>query len=149
MKRCLALARAARARHYPAVGSLIVLDGVVLAEGEEGDGSLPVPLAHAEAVAVVKALGQVAAGQLSRATLYTTVEPCLMCAYLIRKAGIGTVVYGTETAGAGGVSSPYPILTAPDISRWGIPPRVVRGILEEQCRELMNGQVPRREPKAP
>jgi tRNA(adenine34) deaminase len=113
-----------------------------LAEGEEGESSLPAPLAHAEAVAVLKILGKVPAPQLSEATLYTTVEPCLMCAYLIRRSRIGKVVYGTVTEGAGGVSSRYPILTAPDISGWGNPPEVVGGILEEECRALLTKRMP-------
>lgn len=138
MRRCLALAGAARSHRHTAVGSLIVLDGLVVAEGEEGEDSLPAPLAHAEAVAVLKVIGQLPAPQLSQATLYTTVEPCLMCAYLVRRSRIGKVVYGTVTEGAGGVSSPYPILTAPDIPGWGNPPEVVGGILEEECRLLLS-----------
>lgn len=136
MRRCLALARSARDLGHTAVGSLIVVDGVVVAEGAEGEQELPAPLAHAEMVALIKALAG-AAPQLSRGILYTTVEPCVMCAYLIRQARIGKVVYGTVTQGAGGVHGPYSILSAPDIRRWGSPPEILGGILEEACRALL------------
>lgn len=101
-----ALAERARplSRPNPAVGTIIVKDGIVLGRGWTRPGGRP----HAEAVALGQA-GEVARG----ATLYVTLEPCAhrsargpACADLIAEAGVARVVAGIEdpdprTAGAG------------------------------------------------
>lgn len=138
MKRCLELAGQAAARGHSAVGALIVHEDAVLAEGIEGEDSLPPALAHAEVIALLKAEEMSGKERLRACTLYTTVEPCFMCSYLIRRAGIREVIYGTTTP-AGGASSPYPLLSA-RMAGWGQPPEVLGGVMEEACRILLGGR---------
>lgn len=137
MKRCLELAGIAKANGKTAVGSLVVKQGQIIAEGTEGDQDLPSVLAHAEILAVTKALKYVHAADLSDCILYTTVEPCFMCSYVIRQTKIREVVYGVATPGTGGISSAYPILSVADIDAWPSLPMLTGGILGEDCLELL------------
>lgn len=137
MKRCLELAAQAKLNNKTAVGSLIVQDGVIIAEGIEGSTELPDILAHAEVVAIIKAIEFTGSKNLSNCTLYTTVEPCFMCSYLIRQSKIKEIIYGISTPETGGASSEYPILTAMDIQKWHPTPVVIDGILEGACRNIL------------
>ena len=137
MKRCLELAAQAKSNNKTAVGSLIVQDGVIIAEGVEGSNELPDILSHAEVVAIIKAIEFTGSKNLSNCTLYTTVEPCFMCSYLIRQSKIKEIIYGTTTPETGGASSRYPILTAIDIQKWQPAPVVIEGILEDECNNIL------------
>lgn len=136
MQRCIELAAEAKENGHTAVGSILVTNDAILAEGKEGDPLLPDPMSHAENIAILKAIQIRDHKNLSDCTLYTTVEPCFMCAYLIRQTKIQKVIFGTTTP-AGGYSSDYPILLAKSISSWGRPPEVLGGFLRESCENIM------------
>lgn len=136
MWRCLELAQMAKDNGKTAVGSLLVRDGQIIAEGIEGEDRLPLVMSHAENIAVLKAIEKLQTRDLSDCVLYTTVEPCFMCAYLIRQMKIGKVIYGTETP-AGGHSSPFPILTTDQIPSWLYQPEVIAGVLRKECEEMV------------
>lgn len=138
MKRCLELATQAKSNNKTAVGSLLVKDGVIIAEGIEGSIELPDIISHAEVVAIIKAIEYAGSKDLCGYTLYTTVEPCFMCSYLIRQTKIKEVIYGTTTPETGGQSSLYPILSTIKIQKWQLPPEVIDGILEEECYNILN-----------
>lgn len=137
MRKCLELAHQAKRKGKTGVGSVIVREDKIIAVGEEGSAALPAHLAHAELLAITDAIELDAKSDLSDCVLYTTVEPCVMCSYSIRNTRIGNVVIGTATGGVGGVTSSYPILTADDIPAWGKPPRIIQGVLEEECRKVV------------
>lgn len=137
MKRCLELAAKAKSNNKTAVGSLVVENGKIIAEGIEGAENLPSPLAHAEILAILKAIKYTGSKELQNCILYTTVEPCFMCSYLIRQTKIKEVVFGTTTPETGGVSSEFPILTAISIRKWHPPPVVVDGVLKEECQIIL------------
>ncbi len=136
MRRCLDLARRAKEAGEAAVGTLIVRQETVVAEAEEQTKRRQDPAAHAE-VEAVRAAYQTLGPDLSGCTLYTTVEPCFMCAYVIREARIARVVIGTAAGEIGAVHSKYPILTDPLFARWSPPPEVTAGVLGEVCRRLL------------
>lgn len=140
MKRCLELAAQAKLNNKTAVGSLIVQDGIIIAEGIEGSEELPDIISHAEVVAIIKAIEYTGSKDLSNYTLYTTVEPCFMCSYLIRQTKIKEVIYGTTTSETGGHSSLYPILSTIKIQKWQPSPVIFDGILEEECHNIINNQ---------
>ena len=80
------------------VGSVIVRDGVVLASGQnrqntEGDVTI-----HAELDAIRSAIRAHGAPRVAGATVYSTMEPCPMCAWALRLAGIRRLVLGTRHA---------------------------------------------------
>jgi tRNA(adenine34) deaminase len=124
MRRAVELAERARAAGNTAVGALIVLDGVVIAEAEEQTPAGPRPFAHAELLAV-EAVYPRLRGSLRRATLYSTAEPCVLCAFAIREAQMGRVVIGREAGEIGGVRSRFPVLSADWVPRWGSAPEIV------------------------
>ena len=96
LRRCIELAIQAREAGQHPFGALVVDEaGEVIAEGQNRsrppDGD---PTQHAELVAVSKAARLVTPERLAKATLYTSAEPCCMCAGAIYWANIGRVVYG-------------------------------------------------------
>lgn len=136
MKRCLELASLAKKNKQSPVGSVIVKDNKVIASGVEGSEELPDMLAHAEIIAILNAVKYTGSEDLSECELYTTVEPCFMCSYLIRKTKIRRVVYGMETEETGGINSTFPFLKTGNFTKWNKPPEIIGGILREECKNL-------------
>jgi tRNA(adenine34) deaminase len=133
MHRCLELAWIALYEGDAPVGSLVVCHGQIIAEGLEGVKAQQDVTWHAEIDAVRKACQALGTLDLKDCTLYTNVEPCVMCSYAIRQTGISQVIIGMETATLGGVSSTCAILIDPTIQGWGSPPAVVTDILRGEC----------------
>src|SRR6185437_14899787 len=102
-------------------------------EGIESVRSESDPAGHAEVKAVQQACRNLNTLNLDGCSLYTTVEPCFMCSYVVRSARISRVVIGRAAPHVGGLTSKYPILAVSDISCWSQPPLVVSGMLEEEC----------------
>jgi len=136
MRRCLELAKEAKQRGNTPVGSVIVRGAKIIAEGIEGAEELPAMLAHAEVLAVLHAVDKIDSKDLSGCLLYTTVEPCFMCSYVIRQTTIRGVIFGIKAPGVGGATSDYPILSANNVSKWADAPFVEEGVLAEECKSL-------------
>ncbi|MGH9558847.1 MAG: nucleoside deaminase [Bryobacteraceae bacterium] len=138
MRQCIALAIKARASGDYPVGALVVRDHRILGSGIESTRRLLDIAAHAEIEALRSACRETGTLQLPEATMYTTVEPCYMCSFAIRQAGIDRVVIGRPFPTAGGISSHHPILCDPRIAGWGPPPVVVTGVLLDECNALFS-----------
>ena len=94
LRQALALARQARAEgNHPFAALLADPDGVVLMESGNLSGSTPDRTAHAERVLMTRASLAYPANFLERCTLFTSAEPCAMCAGAAYWAGVGRVVY--------------------------------------------------------
>ena len=128
MSRCRQLAEKAVHGGDAPVGSLVLRDGQVLAEGVGGVKAQKDPTAHAEILAIRKACAALGTLDLSGTTLYTTKEPCLMCSYAIRQTRISRVVIEERTEKGGGVTSQYPILKDESFPAGGPLPEIVLGI---------------------
>lgn len=137
MRHCLALGRVALEAGEIPVGSVVVRNDVVLGEGREDVRSLLDPSAHAEVQAIRAACQRLRSVDLSGCTLYSTVEPCVLCAYVARRAGVSRVVYGVPAGQAGGLTSRYAILSDSALPGWPAPPEIVSGVLAEECRALL------------
>lgn len=97
LRRAIALADRARERGNRPFGALIVAaDGRVLAEASNANGESGDCTAHAELSAIRLASPLFDRDQLSGATLYSSAEPCVMCAGAIFWSAIGRVVYGID-----------------------------------------------------
>jgi tRNA(adenine34) deaminase len=118
------------------VGSVVVLDGEIIGEAGEALPAGRSVTGHAEVLACQAALDRTGRRELTGSVLYTTAEPCFMCAYVIRQLRVALVVYGVDTPQFGGVTSAHPILTDPALDRWRPAPVVVGGVLRDDCERL-------------
>jgi len=138
MRRCIELGSIAKQRGESPVGALLALDGEVIAEGIESVKAKSDITCHAEVEAIRNALQTAAAADLANCVLVTTHEPCIMCSYVIRHYRIATVAFAIATGEIGGCTSNLPVLTDTSIQRWAAPPVILPGILEDECRRLLN-----------
>jgi tRNA(adenine34) deaminase len=139
IRRCIELAEVARSQNNTPVGSIVVLKGEVIGEGIEELPSGNNITGHAEILACQAAVDRTGNKLLTGAVLYSTAEPCFMCSYAIRQTGIAIVVYGVDTPTIGGVTSSHAILIDPRLSSWKPAPRVVAGVLRNECMKLRRG----------
>lgn len=137
MKRCLHLAERALDEGNAPVGAVIVQGGVPIGEAWELLPTSSDVTAHAELLSVRRACAALNSSDLSGASLYSTAEPCVMCSYALRKAGIARVVFGTRAGQVGGVHSGYALLVDHELAGWPPPPKVVSGVLVFECEGLL------------
>lgn len=133
MRRCLELAEVAALAGDTAVGAVIVRGGEVVAEGVERIRANRDPSAHAEVEAIRQACQRLETLDLSGCLLYSTVEPCVLCGYVIRRTGIAHVVYGVPAGQAGACTSSYAILSDRELDGWPQVPEVTGGVLADEC----------------
>ena len=133
MRRCLDLAEIASLAGDTAVGALIVRGDEVVAEGIERTRAALDPSAHAEVEAIRQACRRLATLDLRGCSLYSTVEPCVLCGYAIRRSGVAHVVYGAPAGQAGACTSSYAILADRDLDGWPPVPEVTGGVLADEC----------------
>lgn len=137
MQHCITLARRALAAGDVPVGAIVVRDGHILGEGFERTRAQLDPAAHAEVEALRAACRHLGSLDLSGATLYTTVEPCVLCAYAIRVVRIHRVVFGAPAGTLGGATGPYPLLSSAAASPSSVPPAIQGGLLADECEQLL------------
>ncbi len=130
MRRALDLAAQGEASDEVPVGCVIVHHGQVIGEGWNRPISGNDPTAHAEIVALRDAARRIRNYRLIDATLYVTLEPCLMCAGAMIHARIGRLVFGAPDPRRGAVNS-----TTHAFATQGLNHRIEAcgGVLEEEC----------------
>lgn len=113
------------------VGAVVVLGGRIIARGYNQVEKLNDPTAHAEMIALTAAFNNLGSKYLPEATLYVTVEPCVMCAGALYWSKIGRVVWGASDP-KNGYSRVQPALSPfhPKTSLAG-------GVLEGACSNLI------------
>ena len=134
MAEALGQARLARDLGEVPIGAVLVVDGAVVARGFNQPIRSVDPTAHAEIVAIRAGAAVVGNYRLTDATLYVTVEPCLMCVGACVHARIGTIVYGTPEPRTGALES---TARAAELPGHNHRVAVVGGVMAESCRELM------------
>ena len=122
MQRCLELAALAAAEGESPVGSVLVKDGIVIGEAYEKSRQLKDVTRHAEVGAILDAVQKNA--DCHGATLYSNVEPCILCSYVIRHHQIAKVVFTKYCGELGGTGPKFNLLLTKEISSWGEPPFV-------------------------
>lgn len=135
MRAAIVEARAGAAQGNLPVGSVVVKDKEIVARGHNEVDSGTDPTAHAEMLALRRAGAALRTPVLSGCTLYTTLEPCPMCAAALAWARIDGVVIGALFARSGGVRSRARTLDlmAPIVH----PVAVVAEVLPEECINLL------------
>ncbi len=134
MRAALAEARLALAAGEVPVGAVVVLDDLIVGKAHNAPIALADPTAHAEILALREAARKVGNYRLPRATLYATLEPCLMCCGAIIHARAERVVYGAADPKAGAVESRYRLL---DDGRSNHRVETRRGVLEAECAAVL------------
>ena len=134
MQAAIRLARAASVREEVPVGAVIVADGDLLAEAHNETVRRRDPTAHAEMLALQRALQRAEADRLPFATMYVTLEPCAQCAGALVLAKVGRLVFGAYDARCGMAGSVYDLLRHPRLNHR---PEVVGGLLAEECGDLL------------
>jgi tRNA(adenine34) deaminase len=136
MRRCIELARQAIASGDTPVGSLVVDGDEIVSEGVEAVRARHDATAHAEIEALRAAFARRHSPDLTGCTLYTSVEPCIMCAYAIRLARISVVVSGARgDQGEPDVSGHF-VLTDERVAPNRPPPLVIRDVLGDECQSM-------------
>ena len=134
MEAALRLARAASVREEIPVGAVVIGDGETLGEAHNETVQRRDPTAHAELLALQRALHRVGEDRLLLATLYITLEPCAQCAGAIVLAKVGRVVFGAYDSRCGMAGSVYDLLRHPRLNHR---PEVVGGLMAEECGDLL------------
>ena len=127
-------ARAAMVKDEVPIGAVVVVAGSIVGAGFNQSRLTSDPTAHAEIVALRQAGLTMSNYRLSSATLYVTVEPCLMCAGALVHARIITLVYGTVEPKTGAVVSTVRALDGQALNHRV---RSIGGILENESRALI------------
>ncbi len=135
MRQALRLARQAEAAGEVPVGALIVdADGAVLGEGWNRPIASHDPTAHAEIIALRQAAAAAGNYRLPGATLYVTLEPCVMCAGAIVHARIARLVFGSRDLRFGGVRTKFRLADS-DLLNHQV--EVCEGVLAADCVALL------------
>jgi len=134
MRAALAEARAGLAAGEVPVGAVLVVDDVILGQAHNAPIGLGDPTAHAEVLALREAARKAGNYRLPGATLYATLEPCVMCCGAATHARVVRVVYGALDPKAGAVVSRHRLL---DDGRSNHRVAAVGGVLEAECGALL------------
>jgi tRNA(adenine34) deaminase len=131
MKQALQEAQKAFDHGEVPVGAIIVWDNKIIARGHNQVEQLHDSTAHAEMLAITAAANHIGSKYLMEATLYVTVEPCLMCCGAIYWSKIGRIVYGAPDQKNG-----YKKTTG---SNWPFHPKALlnHGVMADECAQLM------------
>ena len=131
-----ALAEAVKARDAGEVpiGAVVVHDGTVVGAGFNQPISSHDPTAHAEVVALRAAAAAIGNYRLSNATMYVTLEPCLMCVGAMVHARIGLVVYGAAEPKSGALQS---MTSAHELPGLNHRLNILGGVMEQESRDLL------------
>ena len=135
MKEAIRQAKKAEAIGDVPIGCVIVRDDRIIARGYNKRNKNKTVLAHAELLAMSKACRKAGDWRLEDCTMYITLEPCQMCAGAIVQARIPRVVIGSmpPKAGCGGS-----ILNLLQMKEFNHQVEVTRGVLEEECSEMLS-----------
>ena len=131
MKQALREAQKAYDEGEVPVGAIVVLNDTIIARGYNQVEKLTDSTAHAEIIALTSAFNFLGSKYLPEATLYVTVEPCLMCSGALYWSKLGRIVYGADDEKNGykkstGSNNPFHPKTT-----------ITGGILKEECAQLM------------
>ena len=134
MRAALDEAQRAMASGEVPIGAVLVIDGRIVARGFNQPIAAVDPTAHAEMLVLREAARVVANYRLTDATVYVTVEPCLMCVAAMVHARVREVVYGAAEPKSGALVSAVRGLELPGLNHRFA---VTGGVLEDECRDLI------------
>jgi tRNA(adenine34) deaminase len=116
------------------VGAVLVFENQVIARGHNRPIALHDPTGHAEILVLRSGAANAENYRIPAATLYVTLEPCIMCSGALIQARVKRLVFGADDLKSGGVKSLYSILND---ERLNHRPEVRGGVLAEECRDVL------------
>ena len=134
LRQALELAREAERAGEVPVGAVVVLDGQVIGRGRNSPIAANDPTAHAEILAIREATAALGNYRLEGATLYVTLEPCVMCAGALVASRLSRLVFGARDLRFGGVRSKFRLADAEVLNHRL---EIVEGVLGAECTELV------------
>lgn len=135
MKQALALAQKAWEQGEVPVGAILVLDDEVIGQGWNRPITRHDPTAHAEIMALQQG-GQIVQNyRLLNATLYVTLEPCVMCAGAMVHSRIKRLVYGASDLKTGAAGSLLDVLRHPGMNHQI---EITAGVMASECSEMLS-----------
>ena len=143
VREAIELARQARLGGNHPFGSLLVLDGAVILTATNTVNTDRDPTAHAETNLMAAAIRRLDPAELGRATLYTSCEPCAMCAGTMYWAGIRSVVYALSSEELAAFAGHDFLVPCRDLfARAANPVRVTGPVLVDEARDVHRGYWP-------
>lgn len=134
MREALRLARQAAAGGEVPVGAVVAMGGAIVGRGRNASIARQDPTAHAEILALREAAERVGNYRLGGATLYSTLEPCVMCAGALVTARVERLVFGVRDLRFGGVRSKFQVADSDLLNHRVV---VVEGVLGSDCVDLL------------
>lgn len=116
------------------IGAIVVQNGEIIGRGRNSPIARNDPTAHAEILALREAARTLGNYRLEAATLYCTLEPCIMCAGALVNARVKRLVFGTRDLRFGGVRSKYQLADSELLNHRV---EIVEGVLGAECAELL------------
>lgn len=117
------------------VGAVFYHDGKIIAQHHNLVETNKDASAHAEMLVMRDAAKAIGDWRLDQGILCVTLEPCTMCSGAIRLSRVGTIIFGAADPRLGAVGSLFDLCQDP---RLGALPRVIRGIKEDLCGEILS-----------
>lgn len=134
LRQALELAKDAERGGEVPVGALVVIDGRVIGRGRNSPIARNDPTAHAEILALREGAAATGNYRLEGATMYATLEPCVMCAGALVAARVSRLVFGARDLRFGGVRSKFQLADA-DVLNHRL--EILEGVLGAECAELL------------
>jgi tRNA(adenine34) deaminase len=135
MREALSLALQAGREGEVPVGAIVVIDGKIAGRGYNAPIGRSDPTAHAEIQALREAAARTGNYRLPGATLYVTLEPCVMCAGAIMHARIGRVVFGAADPKTGACGSVVDLFAEKRLNHHAV---VTGGVAAEEAGNLLS-----------
>jgi tRNA(Arg) A34 adenosine deaminase TadA len=140
VRKAIELARQAREAGNHPFGALLALDATVLLTAQNTIATDRDPTAHAESNLVADAIRQLAPDQIRRSTLYSSCEPCAMCAGKMYWAGIRSIVYALPSEQLGALAARDFVVPCRELfSRCREAVQIVGPMLVDEAREVHLG----------
>ena len=135
MKEAIRQAKKAYLLEEVPIGCVIVHEGKIIVRGYNRRNTDRNTLSHAELIAIRKAAKKLGDWRLDECTMYVTLEPCQMCAGAMMQARLTEAVIGCMNPKAGCAGSVLNIL---EMDGFNHKVQVTRGVLEEECSQMMS-----------
>ncbi len=134
MRQALMQAEEAYDQDEVPIGAVVVIQNKIIARAHNQVETLNDPTAHAEVLAITSACNFLGAKYLMQASLYVTIEPCLMCCGALYWSKIGRVIFGAADEKNG-----YRKYIPPSANERGFHPKteILSGLLQDECAQLI------------